>query len=54
MKTDGGYGVAGNISLNLILQDLSEEERKEWEKELLEEDEKAYQEFKEWQKEFNE
>lgn len=53
MFLDGGYGPTENHSINMILKSLPEDERKEFEKELREEDEEAYLEFKEWQKEFN-
>ena len=53
MRLDGGYGEIKNEVLYLVLSDLSDEERQEYEKKLREEDEKAYSEFKEWQKEFD-
>ena len=53
MFLDGGYGATENHSLNMILESLPEDERKEFEEELRKEDETAYLEFKEWQREYN-
>ena len=53
LMLDGGYGVTENHSLNLLLESLPEDERKEFEKELELEDKEAYLEFKEWQQEYN-
>ena len=53
MFVDGGYGASENHSLNLLLESLPEDERKEFEDELREEDETAYLEFKEWQRDYN-
>lgn len=53
MKLDGGYGEIENEILHITLSDLSEEDREDYEKKLRKEDETAYFEFKEWQREYN-
>jgi hypothetical protein len=53
MMLDGGYGEVANESLYLLLLGLTDEERKDFENELRKENEKAYLEFKEWEKELN-
>ena len=49
-----GYGLTGNLALDIVLEKLSPSEREEYEKELLEKDRDAFLGFKEWQKTHNE
>ncbi len=50
LKYDEGYGLGGNESLQKIIELLPENQRKEYIKELKEEDSTAYSEYEEWVK----
>lgn len=50
---DGGYGLEGNISLKILLDNLPKNKRKEFEKELEKKDKEAYTQFKKWEKDYD-
>ena len=52
-KNDGGYGVTGNVSMNILLKLLPTEHRQKYEEYLKKEDLQSYKEYKEWSDNIN-
>ena len=54
MKIDGGYGFTGNLAVYQVLKRLPSKEKKEYIEELKRENLTQYEEYKEWEREFEE